>query len=156
MRLMIVKLRRGDDVRIDNDNDRNHDDKTRCPFLFFNVFMTTHVCQIGDEILSLMAPSAGELWDDRTEWRQGGRRGGLGQDAGVLWVHISHARRDVRTYSALIHRVVKSRLLCHVVVRWRGRRHSDSLSLQPAAGEERETTSWRNKCLNVRCNKSRF
>lgn len=70
---MIFKLRKGDDVRMDNDNDGSPDDMVRCPLPLCNVFMSTHnVWQAGDERWSHTAPSAGEPWDDGTEWRPGG------------------------------------------------------------------------------------
>lgn len=63
-----------------------------------------------------------------TGWQPGGRWSG--QHAGVLGVHVLHAH-DISTYSALVYRVVKRWLLCHVVVRRGGCLHSERLSLEP-------------------------
>lgn len=65
---------------------------------------------------------------------------GSGQHTGVLWVHILHAH-DICTYSALIYRVVKSGLFCHVIIWWRGRWHSDRLPLESGQRVEKQRTS---------------
>lgn len=74
-------------------------------------------------------------------WQPDGK--GSGQHTGVLWIHVLHAH-DICTYSALIYRVVESWLFCHVVVRWRGCWHSDSLPLESEYrnGEHRVKATW--------------
>lgn len=69
-----------------------------------------------------------------TGWRPDGR--GSGQHAGVLWIHVLHVH-DICTYSALVYRVIESRLFRHVVIWWRGCRHSDGLPLQSGYRQEK-------------------
>lgn len=109
-----------------------------CDIRYFSTFSWAHTMprdRQQDEVLGrpLLAKCemTGQIDDQVDGWR-----GGSGQHTGVLWVHVSHAGGGIRTHSALVHWVVKGWLFCHVVVWRRGRRHSDSLSLQPA-GEKR-------------------
>lgn len=73
-----------------------------------------------------------------TGWQPDGN--GSGQHTGVLWIHVLHAH-DICTYSALVHRVVKSWLFCHVVIWWRGWRHSDRLPLKSEQRVEKQGKS---------------
>lgn len=91
---------------------------------------------ISKEHSLLMRIAAVMRWDERcpllvkremtTGWRPDGK--GSGQHTGVLRIHVLHAH-DICTYSALVHRVIKRWLLCHVVIWWRGCWHSDRLPL---------------------------
>lgn len=70
---------------------------------------------------------------------------GSGQHTGVLWIHVLHAH-DICTYSAIIDRVVKGWLFCHVVIRWQGCRHSDRLPLESENRGETQLTSCERSC----------
>lgn len=119
---------RGSDVTMDSENDKSHNDMRNVPFSTFSVFTMSVTWRMEDKVLGR------PLLVKREMAGQDDGRGGSGQHAGVVRVHVLHAGRHVRTYAALVNGVVESRLLRHVVVRRRRRRHSDRLPLQPAAG----------------------